>query len=354
MPTTTPKLGLPRPTGTDNVTRVSQQELIDAIDNNAAKLAHTHDGTAGNGSKIAAANITVADTGNNFAATDVEGALTELFTNVSNGKTAVASAITGKGVAASGSDTFTQLSTKINAISTGTGNAVAADVLAPKTFTNGSSAGLTGTMPNRGAVTITPSASSQAITAGYHNGSGSVAAVVVPAANVLTGTTIAGTAGTMPNRGAVSITPSTSAQTIQSGFHNGSGVVSGDVNLISANILAGVSIFGVAGNVIAGKRSASGTGTLSGSTAAVSGLSFTPSVVIVESNYTGISQAVRAVYQTGAIHAGLNEAQYRWNYGNNSPSAWNSYPFTVSAGSFSVTLANGGTSGSTFSWIAIE
>ncbi|GIO39084.1 hypothetical protein J41TS12_39450 [Paenibacillus antibioticophila] len=46
-------------------------------------------------------------------------AINELFTSASNGKTAVAAAITGKGVPASGSDTFTQLATKIGQIVTG-------------------------------------------------------------------------------------------------------------------------------------------------------------------------------------------------------------------------------------------
>lgn len=45
-------------------------------------------------------------------------AINELFTNVSNGKTQIASAITGKGVPASGSDTFAQLSEKIGLIQT--------------------------------------------------------------------------------------------------------------------------------------------------------------------------------------------------------------------------------------------
>ena len=52
------------------------------------------------------------------------------------------------------------------------GNAVEADVLSGKTFSNASTASLTGTMPNNGAVTVTPSTSSQTIAAGYHNGSG--------------------------------------------------------------------------------------------------------------------------------------------------------------------------------------
>lgn len=46
-------------------------------------------------------------------------AINELFTSASNGKTAVAAAITGKGVPASGSDTFGQLAQKIGQIPTG-------------------------------------------------------------------------------------------------------------------------------------------------------------------------------------------------------------------------------------------
>lgn len=45
-------------------------------------------------------------------------AINELFTSASNGKTQIAAAITGKGVPASGSDTFAQLATKIGQIST--------------------------------------------------------------------------------------------------------------------------------------------------------------------------------------------------------------------------------------------
>ncbi|WP_218653034.1 hypothetical protein [Paenibacillus sp. 79R4] len=50
---------------------------------------------------------------------NVVKAINELFTNVSDGKNAVAAAITGKGVPASGSDTFSQLSSKIGQIVTG-------------------------------------------------------------------------------------------------------------------------------------------------------------------------------------------------------------------------------------------
>lgn len=63
--------------------------------------------------------ITVADAGNLFTATELEGVLNELFTNVSNGKNQIATAITDKGVPASGGDTFSLLANKIGQISGG-------------------------------------------------------------------------------------------------------------------------------------------------------------------------------------------------------------------------------------------
>lgn len=56
-----------------------------------------------------------------------------------------------------------------------TGDAVAADVLTGKTFSNASAVGVAGTMPNNGAVSgvATPS-QPYTIPAGYHNGSGTV------------------------------------------------------------------------------------------------------------------------------------------------------------------------------------
>lgn len=55
--------------------------------------------------------------------------------------------------------------------------------------------------------------------------------------------------GTMPNRGAITITPGTSDQSIPAGYHNGNGKVVGDPDLIPANIRQGVNIFGVVGNL---------------------------------------------------------------------------------------------------------
>lgn len=75
------------------------------------------------------------------------------------------------------------------------------------------------------------------------------------AANVLNGETFLGadgkTTGTMPNRGYISITPKTGAQAIPSGYISG-GIVSGvtsniDINITPENIKKGIPILGVEG-----------------------------------------------------------------------------------------------------------
>jgi len=70
-------------------------------------------------------------------------------------------------------------------------------------------------------------------------------------AQVLSGATFSNSGGaatgTMADNSAVTITPGTTAQTIPAGYHNGSGSVSGDANLTAANIVSGKTIFGVAG-----------------------------------------------------------------------------------------------------------
>ena len=101
------------------------------------------------------------------------------------------------------------LSQSIRNIKEGSGNAVASDVLAGKTFTNNDGVEYTGTMVNRG--------------------------------------------------GATTVTPKTSNQTKAAGYYSGAITIKGDSNLVASNILSGKSIFGVKGNVVAGKRWASGT-----------------------------------------------------------------------------------------------
>lgn len=104
--------------------------------------------------------------------------------------------------------------------------------------------------------------------------------------DVLSGKTFTNDAGeqvgTMPNRGAMIITPGTSNITIPVGYHNGSGYVKGDQNLVASNIKQGVSIFGVLGTL---KPKYEAMGTLmvpeKNTLYTVSGLSFTPTFVII-------------------------------------------------------------------------
>ena len=53
--------------------------------------------------------------------------------------------------------------------------------------------------------------------------------------------------GAMANCGAVTLTPGTTQQSIQQGYHSGAGYVEGDADLVTGNIKAGTTIFGVTG-----------------------------------------------------------------------------------------------------------
>ena len=78
------------------------------------------------------------------------------------------------------------------------------------------------------------------------------------AANVLSSKTFYNTnaktkvTGSMINRGAITITPGKTAQNIPAGYHNGSGYVVGDADLKAENIKSGVNIFNIIGTLGAG------------------------------------------------------------------------------------------------------
>lgn len=137
-----------------------------------------------------------------ITADNVQGAIDQLFTSVSNGKSQIASAITDMGVSTSANDSFAQMATNIGNIETGYDTsqvtATAATVRSGYKFVNSSGQLITGTIPSKGAQTYTPKTVSQTIAKGQY----------------LSGN-----------------------QTIQ-----------GDGNLIASNIKSGVSIFGVSGN----------------------------------------------------------------------------------------------------------
>lgn len=127
-----------------------------------------------------------------------------------------------------------------------TGNAVVGNVLSGKTFANASSDALTGTMPNRGAVSQSLNCSgSYTIPAGYHNGSGKVTAnSLASQTGVDSGKEAIGenqiirdyqgwvngrkVTGTMPYNGSwIGATTGSGNVAIPKGYHSGGGYVSG-------------------------------------------------------------------------------------------------------------------------------
>ena len=175
--------------------------------------------------------------------------------------------------------TLNEIMAKAPAVDTTNGAGVA-NVLSGATFwglTSGAWGPQIGTMPIHGAVVLTPTTTGVAIAAGYHDGSGvvpgdadlvaanivsgtllfGVSGSAIPAsgsatsAQVLTGTSFSNSSGaatgTMPIHGAVVLTPTTTGVAIAAGYHDGSGVVPGDADLVAANIKNGINLFGVVG-----------------------------------------------------------------------------------------------------------
>lgn len=161
----------------------------------------------------------------------------------------------------------------------GGGGNVTADKLLIGTTATGDSGAIVGTMPDNGAINITPGTTAQAIPQGYTSGGTVAGDSNLITGNIKAGATVFGVAGkssvvdtadgtttadkilntytgyvngakvtgTMANNGAVTITPGATAKPIPIGYHNGSGTVATDVNLVTGNIKAGATIFGVTG-----------------------------------------------------------------------------------------------------------
>jgi hypothetical protein len=144
-----------------------------------------------------------------------------------------------------------------------TGTSSVGDVLSGKTFysTNPKSK-QTGTMPNHGSKTFTPSDSTQSGSAGYYSGitvnprpslSGNASTSQVLSGRTFYGSNYTKQTGTMPNRGAVTNTITTQGgqYTIPSGYHSGSGKVTASFsNLSAGNVKKGVNIGGVVGTLV--------------------------------------------------------------------------------------------------------
>lgn len=145
------------------------------------------------------------------------------------------------------------------------GDALPSDILEGKTATTPQGV-ITGTLPNRGAATLTPSGSADvAVPDGNYTGA-KVSRVVFPANMVRTGITIAGVPGTMPNNGSVLHTITTQGGSYQppEGYHSGQGFINADFpNLVAGNVKSGVNIGGVVGTLQAGGNA---TVTITGAT----------------------------------------------------------------------------------------
>jgi hypothetical protein len=211
------------------------------------------------------------------------------------------------------------------------GTAEVGQILVGKTFFGSNQADWnlqTGTMPNIGQQNITPSIADQTISVGYHDGTGKISGDAdLISANIKNGINLFGVSGNsnvvdtstgdavvneivagkkawvdgsevvgaMTSVGQQLITPGTTNQTITLGYHNGTGYVSGDADLISANIKSGINLFGVDGNsnVV---NTASGTAVAgdlkSGKIAWVGGTQVTGNFVSQEKTATSEGQEV--------------------------------------------------------------
>jgi len=126
-------------------------------------------------------------------------------------------------------------------------------------------------------------------------------------ASILSSISPFGIKGTMSNIGAQNITPSTSNQTITQGYHNGSGTVAGDADLIASNIKKDTVLFGVTGN-LEGIDTSSGDATaehiLAGKKAWVDGVEVTGT--IPTQTLSNANDTVSAGYYEATTLAGVD------------------------------------------------
>ncbi|MDO8529565.1 MAG: hypothetical protein Q7S18_02770 [bacterium] len=224
---------------------------------------------------------------------------------------------------------------------TNSGDVSAAQILSGKiAWVDGTE--ITGIMANNGQQNFTPGIAGQTITEGYHNGTGAVSGDAdLVSTNIKSGVNIFGVAGdsnvvntssgdaiagnvfsgkiawvdgmsvtgSMANIGQQNITPGIASQTITLGYHDGTGTVSGDADLVSTNIRSGVNIFGIDGNlnvVNTSSGDAIAGNVLSGKVAWVDGAEITGSMAnIVQQIITPstTNQAITLGYHDGTGYA---------------------------------------------------
>lgn len=166
------------------------------------------------------------------AGSTVQEALEDLFTSVSDGKKAVASAITDKGVPTAQDAAFDTMAENIRAIQTGTdtSNATATpgDILAPKTAYTAAGR-VEGLIPTLPAQTITPGVQNKTIANGqYLGGTQTILgdANLTPA-NIRQGVRIFGVAGNMTSQFNATLTVKADTGAVVTATRSGGGEVSG-------------------------------------------------------------------------------------------------------------------------------
>lgn len=180
---------------------------------------------------------------------------------------------------------------------------------------------LTGTMPAYGGDYASDATSSSSTTiylgvpnAGYYTDASRIYATDSNfiSSNIKSGVTLFGKTSTMPSKGATTYTPSTSTQTISSGqYLTGTQTISGDADLVASNIISGKNIFGVAGTATE-RLYAEGTATTASfGSFTVSGLGFTPKVVVCQQSAgaTG-SRNVCLITNSNGITANLTTSDF--------------------------------------------
>ncbi|MEK5480296.1 phage tail protein [Paenibacillus sp. FSL R5-0407] len=219
-----------------------------------------------------------------------EKALGEVMQEAQAGKQAgidrkaeVVAALNSIGVTASTSESWAQLIPKMASIIRATGNAAVGDVLVGKTFSNATGNNRTGTMPNQGAQAITPGTGNKAIPAGYHNGSGYVAGDAdLVAGNIPKDVNLFGVQGILER-----LTTADRNAIIAAIVGKGVAASASDSNAVLAQKI---------GQIVIGKKFASGTtspeastfdfnmfpsGTVRFNRISVSGLTFKPTFILV-------------------------------------------------------------------------
>jgi len=270
------------------------------------------------------------------AVNEAQNKADQAFQSASNGKEVIKTAIAGKdpSVTIPTDATFAQLVAAIGQIETGVNTddatATAEYLLAGLTmYVKGLK--ITGTMPAKTGAENPATYRKSGVAGkfylkppkGYYDGTVEVNHTDVNfiAENIKPGVSTLGITGNMASKGAATITPGTTDQFIAAQqYLTGVQTIKGDANLISANILQGKNIFGVAGSAVQGKRWASGVSDtsvsgagfdyvephpVSGSVTAtmryviVLGLNFTPSYILVTGQHPSISkEQVVTIYDT--------------------------------------------------------